>query len=104
VIEAGGPTLVSVNVAPEATPLTVAFTVYVPAVAFAVTASVAMPEAFVVALPVAALVDAPPAEGTAANDTLVPATGTPFASVTRAASGLAKAVPVEVSWLFPEYT
>jgi hypothetical protein len=102
VIDAAGPTLVSVNVAGDVTPLTVAFTVYVPAVEFALTARVAIPDAFVVAVPLAALVDAPPPEGTAVKVTVVPETGRPLASLTRAAIGFANPVPVDVSWLFPE--
>jgi len=94
--------LVSVNAAGEDTPLTVAFTVYVPAVAFAVAVSVAMPDVLVAAVPAPRPADAPPADGTAANETVVPGTGVPFESVTRTASGLANAVLVGVSWLFPE--
>ena len=101
-IDAGGPTLVSVNVAGEETPLTVAFTVYVPGVAFAVAVSVAMPDELVVAVPAPRPADAPPADGTAANETVVVGTGVPFESTTRMARGLANAVPVGASWLFPE--
>ena len=102
VIEAGGPTFVSVNVAGEVTLPTVAFTVYVPAVAFAVAESVAIPDAFVVALPVPRLADAPPPDGTAAYETIAPGTGVPLESATRTASAFANAVLVRVSWLFPE--
>jgi len=102
VIDAGGPTLVRVNVAGEETPLTVAFTVYVPGVEFAVAVRVATPDAFVVAVPVPRVADAPPADGTAAKETVVFGTGVPFESVTRTASALPNAAPVDVSWLFPE--
>ncbi len=86
----------------EETPLTVAFTVYVPGVELAVAVSVAMPDAFVVAVPAPRLADAPPADGTAAKETVVLGTGVPFESATRTASWLPNAVPVDVSWLFPE--
>ena len=69
---------------------------------FAVAVSVAMPDEFVVAVPAPRPADAPPADGTAANETVVPGTGVPFESVTRTVRGLAKAVPVGASWLFPE--
>src|SRR5438105_7498747 len=103
-IEAGGPTLVRVKVAGEETPLTIAFTVYVPGVEFADAVRVAMPDALVVAVPVPRVADAPPPEGTAAKETVVFGTGVPFESVTRTASGLPNAAPVGVSWLFPEET
>ena len=60
-----------------------------------------MPDAFVVALPVPRVADAPP-DGTAVKVTILPETGVPFASVTKTASGLPKAVLVRVSWLSPE--
>ncbi len=101
-IDAGGPTLVRANAAGEETPLTVALTAYVPGVEFAVAASVAMPDALVVAVPVPRPADAPPADGIAAKETVVFGTGVPFESATRTASGFANAVPVDVSWLFPE--
>ena len=86
----------------EETPLTVAFTVYVPGVEFAVAVRVAMPDAFVVAVPVPRVADAPPVDGTAAKETVVFGTGVPFESATRTASELPNAAPVDVSWLFPE--
>ena len=71
-IDAGGPTFVSVNVAGEPTPVTVASTEYVPAVAFAVAVSDATPAELVVALPVPRLADAPAPEGAATKETETP--------------------------------
>src|SRR5438874_151725 len=101
VIDAGGPTFVRVNVAGEETPPTVALTVYVPGVTFAVAVNVAIPAALVVALPVPRVAVAPP-EGTAVKETVLPDTGVPFASVTSTASGFANTVLTEVNWLSPE--
>ena len=99
---AGGPTFVRLKVADGRAPR-LAVIVYAPAIPLAVAVTMAIPEEFVcVGDP--RLADCPEPPATAANTTVWLATGRPFASITNAASGAAKAVLVRASWLFPEYT
>ena len=93
--DAGPTRLVSENAVGVETPVTVAFTVYAPAVAFAVnTDEVAIPLAFVVACAVApppANVPLAPLAG-AVNVTVAPLTGFPPLSFTVAWSAVGNAV------------
>jgi hypothetical protein len=86
-------------------PLTVAFTVYDPAVALAVKAGeVATPEAFVftvAVVPPPAKVPLAPEAG-ALNVTLAAETKLPPASFTVATSGLLKAVLIRALWPLPD--
>lgn len=77
----------------------VAVTLYEPAVLFAVTVTVAMPEELVVAV-VAERVALAPLEG-AAYVTVAPETGLPLWSTTSVDSAVVKTVPTTVLWSAP---
>ena len=99
---AAGPTLVSVNDAVWTMPLADATTVYLPAVPLAVSVTRATPKPSVTAVGLRVVVEAP-APG-AVNVTVTPGNALPAASVTSAASCLAKPLPVPASCLSPSYT
>ena len=102
-LAAGPATLVSEKAAGVETPDTVAFTVYVPAVLFAVNAGeVATPLVFVVAVAVAPPAKVPPAplEG-AVNVTVTPLSTFPPLSFTIACKTELKAAPTVAVWPLP---
>ena len=80
----------------------VAFSLYAPAVPFAVAVTLARPAAFVVAGEPLTMAEAPEPGG--ASVTCTPGTGLPLASVTSATSGAVKAVFTAVVWLLPALT
>ena len=81
--------------AAENGPVTDADTVYVPALAFAIAPTVAMPDALVEAVALLSAAEAPVVgEAVAAKVTMAALTGLPLPSSTRAVRGNAKAAPV----------
>jgi hypothetical protein len=99
-IEAGAPAVfVSANDADVATPAVEATTAYDPATEPAVTRTVALPRASVVAAGADGAADAPLAGATKLTD--APAIGLPSASVTVATSAEPNAVDTVVLWPLP---